>query len=102
MDVGVERLAVRLDARKARLLEDTQQLGVHELDALAHALRVRAAGRVEVLQRELERVEHREQLLHQALGGPVDERGLLLDHALAVVLELGLHAPERVEVLVPL
>src|SRR5438445_4728527 len=102
VDVGVERLAVRLDARKARLLEDTQQLGVHELDALAHALRVRAAGRVEVLQRELERVEHRQQLLDQAFGSPVDESGLLLDHALAVVLELGLHAPERVEVLVPL
>src|SRR5262249_50201371 len=102
VDVRVERLALGLDARHARLLEHAEQLGVHELDALAHVLDVVGADRIGVLQRQLERVEHRQQLLDQALGGAVDERRLLLDHALAVVLELRLHAPERVEVLVPL
>ena len=70
------------------LLEHAEQLGVHELDALAHLL----VGHVERGERELEAVEHRQQLLDQALGRALDERGLLAQDALAVVLEVGLDA----------
>ena len=47
---------------------------------------------VEAQQRELEVVEHGEQLLDETLVRPFDERGLVAQHALLVVRELGLHA----------
>src|SRR5438093_1947956 len=50
----------------------------------------------------LEIVEHRQQLLHQPLGGARSELELLARRALAVVVELRHEALERVEVLVPL
>ena len=53
-------------------------------------------------ERAVERVEHGEELLHEPLGGAVDERGLLAQHALAVVLEVGLHTTQRVDELAPL
>ena len=40
----------------------------------------------------VERVEHRQQLLDEPIGRAIDERGLLAQDALAVVLEVGLHA----------
>ena len=52
--------------------------------------------------RAVARVEHRQQLLDERLGGAVDVIGLLLHHPLAVVLEVGLGAAQRVEVLVAL
>ena len=47
-------------------------------------------------------VEHREQVGDQALGGPLGQLVLLLEHSLAVVLEVGLEPPELVEVVVAL
>ena len=47
-------------------------------------------------------VEDRQQLLDQGAGGPLEMVGLLLDHALLVVLEVGLQADERVAVVVAL
>src|SRR6266540_2109585 len=51
VDVRVERLALGLDTRQPRLLEDAQELPVHELDTLAHALDVLAAGGIEEIGR---------------------------------------------------
>ena len=48
-------------------------------------------------ERAVERVEHREEVLDETVGGAVDQRGLLAEHALAVVLEVGLDAPQRVD-----
>ena len=45
--------------------------------------------------RAVARVEHRQQLLDQRLGGAGHVLGLLLHDPLPVVLELGLRAPER-------
>ena len=55
---------------------------------------------VEVGQRELEAVEHGQELLDQAYGRPLHERGLLAQHALAVVLEVGLEPLRRAEQIV--
>ena len=85
--VRVERLAERVDALDAGLLERAEELGVHQLDALADLL-----VRVHVVERELEAVEHGQELLDQPLVRTLDERGLLAQHALAVVLEIGLDA----------
>ena len=57
---------------------------------------------VEVRDRELEAVEHREQLFDEPFGRALDERGLLAQHALAVVLEVGLQATRGVEQVVAL
>ena len=51
---------------------------------------------------EVERVEHREQPHAETLGGVLQELGLLAQRALAEVVEVGLQAAERVEVLVAL
>ena len=56
-------------------------------------------GRVE---RALEVVEHRQQLVHEPLRGARGQLALLARRALAVVVELRLEALERVEVLVAL
>src|SRR4051812_49509532 len=55
-----------------------------------------------MLEGEVERVEDREELLHQALGGALEVFGLLLDDALLVVLEVGLQPLQRIEVVVAL
>ena len=57
---------------------------------------------VEVRERELEAVEHREQLLDDAFARALDEHGLLAQHALAVVLEVGLQPLRRLEQIVTL
>ena len=61
-------------------------------------------GRVgrDAAERAVERVEHGQQLLDEPVGGAIDERGLLAQDALAVVLEVGLHATQRVDELGPL
>src|SRR5262249_35123489 len=56
----------------------------------------------EVLHRQLEAVEHRQQLLEEILVGALDERRLLAQHALAVVLEVSLEATGQVEQVVAL
>ena len=70
--------------------------------AVAHLLRLGRVDAGDAAERAVERVEHREQLLDEPLGGALDERGLLAQHALAVVLEVGLHPPQRVDELVAL
>src|SRR5262249_4692987 len=54
------------------------------------------------LESTLEVVEHRQQLLQHPLRREPDELRLVALDALAVVLELGLQTPERVEILVAL
>ena len=51
---------------------------------------------------QVERVEHRQQLVHQVLRGAGRLLLLLAGDPLAVVLEVGLGALEREQVLVPL
>ena len=67
--------------------------------AAGHLLEVVARA---VAARQVDGVEHGQQLHDQRLAGPLEVLGLLADHALLVVLELGLHAAEGVEVLVAL
>jgi hypothetical protein len=52
--------------------------------------------------RKVERVEHWEELDHQSLRGASRLLLLLADHALAVVVEVGLQPLERAEVFVAL
>ena len=54
------------------------------------------------LERALEVVDHRQQLLDEPLRGARDQICLVARDPLAVVVELGLQPLERVEVLVPL
>ena len=99
--VRIERRAQRVDRLEPGPLEHAEQLGVHELDALAHLLVDVVA--VEVRDRELEAVEHRAAAARRGLRSrALDERGLLAQHALAVVLEVGLQALRRVEQVVAL
>ena len=70
--------------------------------AATRALRLVGVGVTDVVGGQVEGVEHREQLVDQGRGGPGHLVGLLLQHPLLVVLELGLEPAERVEVLVPL
>src|SRR5207302_8658614 len=79
------------EALEPLLLEHAHQGGVHLVEALP------AVG-----EGKLEGVERRQQLLDKVLGGALEVLGLLLEDALLVVLEVGLEATERVEVLVSL
>ncbi len=83
----IEWLAGRLDALDPGLLQHAEQLREHELHTLADVV-VRLYERAE---RELERVEHGEQLLHEALRRPLEVLGLAPQHLLLVVLEVRLH-----------
>ena len=91
VQVGIEGLALRGDALQPLLLEHADQRVEEGLDLLDV-----------VLARLVADVQDGQQLLDQRLGGPLEVVGLLLDHPLAVVLELGLKAAELVEVLVAL
>ena len=91
MDVGIELDVDLDDAGQAHLLQGGQQLRVDRGDVL-HAL---ADG-------GLTGVEHRQELRHDVLGGPLALLDALLVDAALVVLELGLHAAGQVQVLVAL
>ena len=53
-------------------------------------MRTLSSASIERAQRELERVEHRQELLDQALRGPLEVLGLPPEHLLLVVLEVRL------------
>ena len=92
----VEGLTQRIDALQSLLLEDVEQ-GVADLLETAARLVADPVGPGQV-----DGIEDGQQLRDQILGGPLEVLGLLLDHALLVVLEVRLQPPQRVEVLVPL
>ena len=94
----VER-AVRLDLDEALLRERVRERAVHETHPLLELCLLMLGGRLE---RALEVVQHRQELLHEPLGRTRDEVRLVARDALAVVLELGLQTLERVEILVAL
>jgi hypothetical protein len=96
----VERLALRLDALEPFGSQRVQQLRVDELDPLEEPILVHVFAGVE--QGELEVVEHLEQPAHHRLRGHLDRGGLLAQHALAVVVELGLQPLQVRAVLVDL
>ena len=100
--VGVERRAVGLDPLEARLLEHRHELRADAHHAVAHLLGLGRVTAGQAAERAVERVEHREEVLDQPLGGALDERRLLAQHALAVVLEVGLDPAQRVDELVAL
>ena len=93
--IRIERRAKRVDPFETGLLEHRSELREHQLEAFAHLLVDVAV--FQVRERELEAVHHRQELLDQAFSRAVDERGLLAQHALAVVLEVGLQTTSRVE-----
>ena len=100
MHVRVE-LAVGLDGRETLALEQLLELAVDELDALLELRLFVLLGR---LDRPLQVVEDRQELLHDPLAGPRDQGFLVARGPLAVVVEVGLDALERVDqllVLVP-
>ena len=98
MDVRVEA-AVGLDLGEALLLERLAERLLDELHAVdERRLFVPLGG----LERALEVVEDREELLHEPLVGVRDQALLVAQRPLAVVLEVGLRALEEVEVLVAL
>ena len=79
-----------------------EQVGERAVDEPDAVLELRLAVLDRRLERPLEVVEHRQQLLDEPLGGARDELLLLARDPLAVVVELGLQPLERVEVLVAL
>ena len=90
---------VGLDLGEALRRERVGERAVDEADAVLELrLLVLRGG----LERPLEVVEDGQQLLDEPLGRARDQVALLARGALAVVVELGLQAPERVEVLVAL
>jgi hypothetical protein len=98
VDVRIE-LAVGRDLLEALLAEHVSEGARHQRDALLQlGLLVRLRG----LERPLEVVEHRQELLHEPLVGARDQALLVTRSPLAVVVELGLDALERVEQLVTL
>ena len=100
--VRVERRAVGVDALEAGLLEHRHELRADAAHAVAHLLRLGRVGAGHAAERAVERVEHREEVLDERSRGALDERGLLAQHPLAVVLEVGLDPPQRVDELVAL
>jgi hypothetical protein len=98
VDVRVES-ALRLDLREAFLLERLAERLLDELDP------VDESGLLMLLrgfERPLQVVEDGEQLADEPLVRMGDEPLLFASGPLPVVLEVGLHALEKVEVLVPL
>ena len=91
--------ALRLDLHEPLLRERVGERPVDEAHAVLE-LRLLVLGRG--LERALEVVDHRQQLLDEPLGGARDQARLVARRALAVVVELGLEALQRVEVLVAL
>ncbi len=79
--------------------ERVGERAVHEPDALLELRLLVVHGGLE---RALEVVEHGQERLDEPRGGAGGERRLLARHPLAVVVELGLQALQRVEVLVAL
>src|SRR5262249_36790872 len=98
VDMRVE-LAVRLDLGEAFPLEHGLELAVHQPHAVLELCLLVLLGRLE---RPLEVVHDREQLLDETLGGARRKRVLLAGDALAVVLELRSKALEVVQVRVGL
>ena len=96
--VGIEGLAHRVDPLEALLGQDIVQLAGHRHQGAP----VSRLGVPEVLGGQIQRVQHGQHLLHQGHRGAGHLIGLLLDHPLLVVLELGLQTSEGVEVLVAL
>ena len=84
---------------EALAVEELLELAVDELDAL---LELRLLVSVRRLERSLEVVEHRQELLHEPLAGPRDQALLVARGPLAVVVELGLEPLERVDQLLVL
>src|SRR5919198_1074416 len=96
----ITRVTLGLDTLEPLGPQAVDQLGVDELHALAELLEVGLSlGRN---QREVELVEDLEDPQHEGLRGELDRPRLLLQHPLAVVLELGLQALEVVAVLLRL
>ena len=94
----VERLAERVDRPPRPPCANTSRICAR---TISHALQQLGdvAARRRVLDRALEVVEHGQQLLDDALPRARDRVRLLALHALAVVLELRLHALREREVL---
>jgi hypothetical protein len=100
MQVRIELLPDSLDGDHAAPAQDVAELTVDQLDAAAVRL---GAFRARVgLERALEVVHQRKQLLDHAGGGRVGPRLALAFDALPVVIELGRLAEQQVVVLVPL
>src|SRR5205085_11861725 len=79
--------------------EQAGERAVHETDAFLE-LRLLVLGRG--LERALEIVEHGHELLDEPLVGARGQLLLVARHPLAVVVELGLQALQRIEVVVAL
>ena len=94
----VER-ALGRDLGEPFLRERVGERAVDEPDALLELRLLVLGGRLE---RALEVVEHRHELLDEPLVGARGQLLLVARHPLAVVVELGLQPLQRVEVLVAL
>ncbi len=94
----IERTA-RLDLDKALPDERVGERAVHEADALLEPGLLVVCRRLE---RTLEVVDDRQELLDEPLGGARDQVGLVALGPLAEVVELRLQTLKRVEVLVAL
>src|SRR5713101_6122995 len=88
----IEWTVQRVDSLKTLAFQRVEESGPDLLDLFSAA----------VGDGQISGVEHRQQLLDQTLGGPLEVFGLLAKHALLVVLEVGLQPPERVEIVVAL
>ena len=100
VDRRVEGHADGVDPLDALAGEDVAKQRVDLLEGFRRVARFLLGA--EVRRREVERVEHRQEPEAQALGGALQQLGLLAHRALAEVVEVGLQPPERVEVLVAL
>ncbi len=98
MDVGVE-LALGLDLGQALARQRLGQGAVHEPNAV---LQLRLLVLLGSAERPLQVVEDGQELLDQPLVGARDQALLIARRPLAVVVELGLDALERVDQLLVL
>jgi hypothetical protein len=100
VDRRVEGAADRVDLLDSLPGEDVAEQGVDLSEGSAGVVGLGLGA--EMGGREVESIEHREQPHAQPFGGVFQQLGLLADGALAEVVEVGLEAPQRVEVLVAL
>jgi len=85
VEIRVELCADRVYRFHTVAGEKLEQLFVNQLDTAAVGIGVAAAG----IQRQLQAVEHGQQLLDQRLSRPTGELLLFALDALAVVIEFG-------------
>src|SRR5438067_4063691 len=88
---GVEGLAQRREAHHAVLRKRGFEQFLHQLDALDHLLEVVLLG---VVERALEVVHHRQEILQESLGAELLRVLLLLQRALLEIFEFGGSAQE--------